>query len=474
MGGFFGAVSKRDCVMDIFFGVDYHSHLGTRRGGMIIYDKEDGFQRQIHSIENTPFRTKFEKDLHDFHGCSGIGCISDTDPQPLLVRSHLGLYALTTVGIIRNDEELIAQYFSDHGHQFMAMSSGKVNATELVAALINQKDNLVDGILHAQKLIDGSLTLLVLTSEGEIIAARDRFGRLPVLIGQNAEGCCVSFESFAYHKLGYSDAYELGPQEIVRITSNGFETLSRSGGDMKICAFLWTYYGYPNSNYEGVNVELMRYRNGELMAKSEQERGVLPEVDYVAGVPDSGTAHAIGYATQSGQTFARTFIKYTPTWPRSFMPENQAVRNQVAKMKQIPIPELIDGKRLLFVDDSIVRGTQLRETVDFLYASGAKEVHMRSACPPIMYSCKYLNFSRGTSDMELIARRTVQELEGDEGHKHLDEYADATTHRGQCMLRAICEKLGFDSLGYQSLDGVLEAIGLPRDKVCTYCWSGRE
>ena len=356
----------------------------------------------------------------------------------------------------------------------MAMSSGKVNATELAAALINQKDNLVDGILHAQKLIDGSLTLLVLTSEGEIIAARDRFGRLPVLIGQNAEGCCVSFESFAYHKLGYSDAYELGPQEIVRITSNGFETLSRSGGDMKICAFLWTYYGYPNSNYEGVNVELMRYRNGELMAKSEQERGVLPEVDYVAGVPDSGTAHAIGYATQSGQTFARPFIKYTPTWPRSFMPENQAVRNQVAKMKQIPIPELIDGKRLLFVDDSIVRGTQLRETVDFLYASGAKEVHMRSACPPIMYSCKYLNFSRGTSDMELIARRTVQELEGDEGHKHLDEYADATTHRGQCMLRAICEKLGFDSLGYQSLDGVLEAIGLPRDKVCTYCWSGRE
>ncbi len=474
MGGFFGAVSKRDCVLDIFFGVDYHSHLGTRRGGMIIYDREDGFQRQIHSIENTPFRTKFEKDLHDFHGCSGIGCISDTDPQPLLVRSHLGLYALTTVGIIRNDEELIAQYFSDHGHQFMAMSSGKVNATELVAALINQKDNLVDGILHAQRLIDGSLTLLVLTSEGEIIAARDRFGRLPVLIGQNADGCCVSFESFAYHKLGYSDAYELGPREIVRITSNGFETLSRPGSEMKICAFLWTYYGYPNSNYEGVNVELMRYRNGEIMAKSEQERGVLPKVDYVAGVPDTGIAHAIGYASQSGQTFARPFIKYTPTWPRSFMPENQAVRNQVAKMKQIPIPELIDGKRLLFVDDSIVRGTQLRETVDFLYASGAKEVHMRSACPPIMYSCKYLNFSRGTSDMELIARRTVQELEGDEGQKHLDEYADATTCRGQCMLKAICEKLGFDSLGYQSLDGVLEAIGLPRDKVCTYCWSGRE
>ena len=474
MGGFFGAVSKRDCVMDIFFGVDYHSHLGTRRGGMIIYDKEDGFQRQIHSIENTPFRTKFEKDLHDFHGCSGIGCISDTDPQPLLVRSHLGLYALTTVGIIRNDEELIAQYFSDHGHQFMAMSSGKVNATELVAALINQKDNLVDGILHAQKLIDGSLTLLVLTSEGEIIAARDRFGRLPVLIGQNAEGCCVSFESFAYHKLGYSDAYELGPQEIVRITSNGFETLSRSGGDMKICAFLWTYYGYPNSNYEGVNVEMMRYRNGAVMARDEKARGALPDVDYVAGVPDSGLPHAIGFANRSGKPFARPFVKYTPTWPRSFMPANQEVRNQVAKMKQIPVPELIEGKKLLFVDDSIVRGTQLRETVEFLYESGAEEVHMRSACPPIMYSCKYLNFSRGNSDMDLLARRTVQELEGDEGQQHLEEYADGTSERGQCMLKTICEKFGFTSLGYQSLDGLLEAIGLDRDKVCTYCWNGKE
>lgn len=474
MGGFFGAVTNKDCVLDIFFGVDYHSHLGTRRGGMIIFDEKDGFQRQIHSIENTPFRTKFEKDLADFHGNCGIGCISDTDPQPLLVRSHLGLYAITTVGIIRNAEQLITQYFSDHGHQFMAMSSGKVNSTELAAALINQKDDLVSGILHAQELIEGSLTLLILTSAGEIIAARDRFGRLPVLIGKSEKGHCVSFESFAYHKLGYHDAYELGPREIVRVRADSFETLSGASDDMKICAFLWTYYGYPNSNYEGVNVELMRYRNGELMAQSELDRGVLPDVDFVAGVPDSGVPHAIGYATRSGKPFARPFVKYTPTWPRSFMPENQEVRNQVAKMKQIPIPELIEGKKLLFVDDSIVRGTQLRETVEFLYDSGAKEVHMRSACPPIMYSCPYLNFSRGTSDMELLARRTVQELEGDEGQKHLDEYADATTERGQCMLACICKKLGFDSLGYQSLDDLLRAIGLPREKVCTYCWNGQE
>ena len=461
-------------MLDVFFGVDYHSHLGTRRGGMIIFDEKDGFQRQIHSIENTPFRTKFEKDLHEFHGGSGIGCISDTDPQPLLVRSHLGLYAITTVGIIRNAEELIAQYFSDHGHQFMAMSSGKVNSTELAAALINQKEDLVSGILHAQSLIEGSLTLLILQADGSIIAARDRVGRLPVLIGKSGSGCCVSFESFAYHKLGYQDAYELGPQEIVRITSDGFETLSPPGDKMRICAFLWTYYGYPNSNYEGVNVELMRYRNGERMAQSELDRGMLPEVDCVAGVPDSGIAHAIGYAARSGQPFSRPFVKYTPTWPRSFMPENQDVRNQVAKMKQIPIPELIAGKKLLFVDDSIVRGTQLRETVDFLYSSGASEVHMRSACPPIMYSCPYLNFSRGSSDMELLARRTVQKLEGDEGQKHLDEYSDATTHRGQCMLESICKEMGFESLGYQSLDGLLDAIGLPRDKICTYCWSGRE
>ena len=473
MGGFFGAISKRDCVLDLFFGVDYHSHLGTRRGGMAIYDERDGFQRQIHNIENTPFRTKFEKDLADFHGRSGIGCISDTDPQPLLVRSHLGLYAITTVGIINNADRLVETYFSDHGHQFMAMSSGKVNATELTAALINQKDDLISGIRHAQEAIDGSATILILTQDG-ILCARDRLGRLPVLIGKNEDGCCVSFESFAYHKLGYEDAYELGPQEIVRVTAEGWETLSPAGTQMKICAFLWTYYGYPNSNYEGVNVEVMRYRNGEIMARDEVQQGRLPKVDYVAGVPDSGVPHAIGVGNRSGTPFARPFFQDPPTWPRSFMPVNQDVRNQVAKMKQIPVPELIEGKKLLFVDDSIVRGTQLRETVEFLYESGAAEVHMRSACPPIMYGCKFLNFSRSNSDMELLARKTVQELEGDEGQEHLDEYADASTQRGACMLQSICKTLGFDSLGYQSLDGLLEAIGIDRDQICTYCWTGKE
>ena len=473
MGGFFGAISKRDVTLDIFFGVDYHSHLGTRRGGMIIYDQQDGFQRQIHSIENTPFRTKFEKDLQKFHGTSGIGCISDTDPQPLLVRSHLGVYAISTVGIINNAEELVEDYFNGHARQFMAMSSGKVNACELTAALINQKDTLVEGIQYAQQVIDGSSTILILTPEG-IVAARDRLGRLPVLIGQNDEGCCVSFESFACTKVGYANAYELGPGEIVRVTADGWETLAPAGDKMRICAFLWTYYGYPNSNYEGQNVEVTRCRNGEIMARAEKARGALPDVDWVAGVPDSGVPHAIGYANASGKPFARPFVKYTPTWPRSFMPANQEVRNQVAKMKQIPVPELIQGKKLLFVDDSIVRGTQLRETVDFLYGAGAREVHMRSACPPIMYGCKYLNFSRSNSSMELLARKTVQELEGDEGQKHLEEYADSSTQRGQCLLKSICQKLGFDSLGYQSLDGLLEAIGIHRDKVCTYCWTGKE
>ena len=474
MGGFFGAVSKRDCVLDIFFGVDYHSHLGTRRGGMVIYDKDTGFKRQIHNIESTPFRTKFENDLNDFHGMSGIGCISDTDPQPLLVRSHLGLYAITTVGIINNAEELVKEYFSDHGRQFMAMSSGAVNATELVAALINLKDDIASGIRNAQELIKGSLTLLILNDKGEIIAARDKLGRLPVLIGQNDEGCCVSFESFAYQKLGYADAYELGPGEIVEVTADGYQSIAPAGEKMRICSFLWSYFGYPNSCYEGINVEVMRYKNGMIMAEMEQERGIMPEVDCVAGVPDSGLPHAIGYANRSGKPFARPFIKYTPTWPRSFMSANQAVRSQVAKMKQIPVSELIKDKKLMFIDDSIVRGTQLKETVEFLYECGANEVHMRSACPPIMYACKYLNFSRSNSDMDLLSRRVIQELEGNIGQEHVDEYADPTTERGKCMRKAICEKLGFDSLVYQSLDGLLKAIGIDPDKVCTYCWTGKE
>ena len=473
MGGFFGTISRKDCKYDVFFGTDYHSHLGTRRGGMAFYDEKKGFQRQIHNIENTPFRTKFESDLQKFSGHAGIGCISDTDPQPLLVRSHLGMFAIATVGLINNAEALVDQAFSGPGHQFMAMSSGKVNSTELTAALINLKDNLVDGIRYAQSAIDGSCTILLLTTDG-LIAARDRLGRIPVLVGQSLEGCCVSFESFAYHKLGYQDYYELGPGEIVKITPEGVTQLSAPGKDMKICAFLWTYYGYPNSNYEGRNVEVMRYKNGEIMARDEIKNGTMPDVDYVAGVPDSGLPHAIGYANLSHKPFARPFVKYTPTWPRSFTPEDQNVRNQVAKMKQIPVPELIQDQKLLFVDDSIVRGTQLRETVDFLYESGAKEVHMRSACPPIMYGCKYLNFSSSKSEMELLTRKTIQNLEGLEGQKHLEEYADASTRRGKCMLKTICEEMGFDSLGYQSLEGLLEAIGLDKDKVCTYCWNGKE
>lgn len=473
MGGFFGAISKKDVVLDVFFGADYHSHLGTRRGGLAFYDAECGFQRQIHNIENTPFRTKFEADLPKFSGCSGIGSISDTDPQPLLVRSHLGFYAIATVGVIHNEDQLVDTYFSDHGHQFMAMSSGKVNQTELLAALINQKDSFVEGIRHAQDAIDGTATIIILTKDC-LIAARDKLGRLPLHVGKNDDGFCVTFESFTYHKLGYDDFHELGPGEIVRLTSDSFEQLAEPGENMKICAFLWAYYGYPNSNYEGRNVEVMRYKNGEIMAREEAAAGIMPDVDYVAGVPDSGLPHGIGYSNHSHKPFARPFVKYTPTWSRSFTPTNQAVRNQVAKMKQIPVPELIQGKKLLLIDDSIVRGTQLRETVDFLYDSGAKEVHMRSACPPIMYGCRYLNFSRSKSEMELLTRKTIQRLEGEIGLSHLDEYADRKTERGQCLLKSICEEMGFDSLEFQTLDGMLEAIGLDRNRVCTYCWTGKE
>ena len=474
MGGFFGAASKRDVVYDVFFGVDYHSHLGTRRAGLIFYDGEGAFQREIHSIENTPFRTRFEDDLPSFHGNSGIGCISDTDPQPLLMRSHLGVFAITTVGCINNYDELVDRYLGKGMRQFTAMSSGAINTTELVAALINHEQDFVSGIKFAQDAIDGSLTLLIMDEAGSIYAARDKLGRLPVLIGRDEDGFCISFESFAYHKLGYEDFHELGPGEIVRVTAEGCETLVSPGEEMKICAFLWVYYGYPNSNYEGENVEVMRYRNGSIMARDERARGELPEVDYVAGVPDSGTPHAIGYAHESGAPFGRPFIKYTPTWPRSFMPTNQEMRNRVATMKLVPVPELIEGKRLLFVDDSIVRGTQLQNTVDFLYQSGAAEVHMRSACPPIMFGCKYLTFSRNKSIMDLIARRVVHRLEGEEGSEHLDEYIDPTTERGKCLVKTICEDMGFDSLSYQSLDGMLEAIGIDREKICTYCWNGRE
>ena len=473
MGGFFGAISRKNCKYDVFFGTDYHSHLGTKRGGLAFYDPELGFQRQIHNIENTPFRTKFEGDLNKMDGCAGIGCISDSDPQPLLVRSHLGMFAISNVGIINNSEKLVEQIFSAPGQIFQAMSSGKINSNDLITALISRCSDLVTGIQYAQSQIEGSCTLLILTHDG-IIAARDKLGRLPVIVAKNEDGCCVAMESFACQKLGYQPFYNLGPGEIVKITADGVEQLAAPGAKMKICAFLWSYYGYPNSNYEGVNVEVMRCRNGEIMARQEEGQGTLPDVDYIAGVPDSGVPHAIGYANQSHKPFARPFVKYTPTWARSFTPSNQEMRNLIAEMKQIPVPELIENKKLLLVDDSIVRGTQLRETVEFLYKSGAKEVHMRSACPPIMYACKYLNFSRSNSEMELLTRKTIQKLEGDEGQNHIAEYADATTERGKCMLQTICQEMGFDSLGYQSLDGLLEAIGLDRDKVCTYCWTGEE
>ncbi len=474
MGGFFGAVTKDDAIADAFFGADYHSHLGTRRGGMAAYDSEIGLQRDIHNIQNSPFRTKFEKVFEEMKGNSAIGCISDFEPQPLLIRSNLGTYALCVIGTINNKDELINQFLSFSGGHFGVMTGGHVNMIELVAALINQKSDFVEGIKFAQKQIDGTASILILKDDGNIIAARDKVGRLPILVGKSDRGYCVSFESFAYEKLGYEFYKELGPAEIVEITANEVTVLSAPLKRKKICSFLWSYYGYPTSMYEGINVEMMRYRNGEIMARNDMAVGNALEVDYVGGVPDSGTPHAIGYANESHKKFARAFIKYTPTWSRSFTPTHQSERNKVAKMKQIAIHDLIKDKNLLFVDDSIVRGTQLKETVDFLYSNGAKSVHMRSACPPIMYGCKYLNFSRATSDNDLIARRVILELEGEEGFKHLDEYADSSTERGKKMRQAICEKFHFASLEFQSLEGIIEAIGLDESELCTYCWNGKE
>ena len=468
MGGFFGVVSKQDCVTDLFFGVDYHSHLGTRRGGMAVYSKE-GFERSIHNIENAPFRTKFERDVDEMHGNMGIGCISDNEAQPLLVRSHLGSYAITTVGRINNETELTERAMRSGRAHFLEMSGGKVNATELVATVIDEEQDLVSGLLHAQEVIDGSMSILLLTPEG-IYASRDRLGRTPIVVGQKGGAACVSFESFAYLNLGYHTLRELGPGEIVRITAEGVETLSPARKPMKICAFLWMYYGYPTSVYEGVNVEAMRCRNGEIMAKNDDHS----TAESVAGIPDSGIAHAIGYANHSGIPFTRPFIKYTPTWPRSFMPVNQEMRNLVAHMKLIPVDELIRGKSLMFIDDSIVRGTQMRETVQFLYESGAKEVHIRSACPPIVYGCKYLNFSRSSSELDLITRRIMLEIEGDKALDHLEEYTVSASERYKEMIARIAKKLDFTTLGYQSREGMLEAIGLPEEQVCTYCWSGKE
>ena len=474
MGGFFGITSKCDCMMDVFFGVDYHSHLGTRRGGMAAYDAEIGLQRKIHNIENSPFRTKFEHIFNEMFGTSAIGCISDSDPQPMLIRSRIGTYALCTVGVINNSDALIDNYLSFSGGHFDAMTGGKVNSTELVAALINQKSNFAEGIQFAQTVIEGTCNILILTDKGHLIAARDRVGRIPVQIGMDENGYAVSFEQFAYTKLGYEHVKELGPGEIVELTPDAIVQLAKPGKEMHMCAFLWSYYGYPTSTFEGVNVEAMRYRNGAAIAERDMEQGRSMDIDYVGGVPDSGTPHAIGYANRTKIPFARAFIKYTPTWSRSFTPARQSDRKKVAKMKQIPVHELIAGKNLLFVDDSIVRGTQLQETVEFLYNNGAKSVHMRSACPPIMFGCKYLNFSRSTSDMDLISRRVIVELEGEEGLNYIEEYADGNSERGKKMRKAICEKFGFASLGFQTIEGVVNAIGLDRCKLCTYCWDGKE
>lgn len=474
MGGFFGIASRRECLVDVFFGTDYHSHLGTRTGGLAAYDPKLGLQRVIHNIENSPFRTKFEHVFEEMQGISAIGCISDSDPQPLLICSNLGTYAICMVGVITNAERLIEQYLSFSGGHFNAMTGGRINATELCAALINQKSSFAEGLRFAQNVIQGSASILILKEDGTIIAARDRLGRLPILVGKNPDGYAVTFESFAYQKLGYTPYMELGPSEIVEITAEGVKQLMPPTEEMRMCAFLWTYYGYPTSTYEGINVETMRYRNGEILAENDEKLGNVIDLDYVSGVPDSGTPHAIGYSNKCHAQFARPFIKYTPTWPRSFMSAKQTDRKKVAKMKMVPVHDLIEKKNLLFVDDSIVRGTQLKETVDFLYDNGAKSVHMRSACPPIMYSCKYLNFSRNTDEMELLARRVIAELEGEEGFKHLDEYSDSSTERGRAMRRAICEKLHFASLEFQSLEGIIKAIGLPACKLCTYCWNGKE
>lgn len=474
MGGFFGATCKGDAIEDVFFGTDYHSHLGTRRAGIAAYDKSVGLQREIHNIQNSPFRTKFEHVFDEMQGVSAIGVISDYDPQPLLIRSNLGTYAICTIGIINNSDRLISNFLSYSGGHFDAMTGGNVNGTELVAALINQKSNFVDGIRFAQREIEGTASILILKDDGNIIAARDRLGRIPVCIGGSDYGYCVSFEAFAYKKLGYSHVKELGPGEIVEISADGVTQLEQPGEEMRICSFLWSYYGYPTSDYEGVNVEMMRYRNGSIMADNDAESGKNKGIDYVGGVPDSGTPHAIGYANESKIPFARAFIKYTPTWSRSFISPRQKERSRVAKMKQIPVHDLIQGKSLLFVDDSIVRGTQIKETVDFLYENGAKEVHMRSACPPVMFGCKYLNFTRATNDMELIARRIIAELEGEEGFKYIDEYSDGTTERGKCFREALCKKLRLASIEFQSLKGIIDAIGIDQCKLCTYCWNGKE
>lgn len=472
MGGFFGAASKTDCVFDVFYGTDYHSHLGTRRAGLAFFHPDSGFEKAIHNIESSPFRSKFFDDYHTMKGILGIGCISDYEAQPIFIRSHHGSFAITTVGKINNIDELSSELLENNTH-FFEMQNGEINPTELVAALINRKENFIEGIRYAQERIDGSISMLILTPVG-IYAVRDKLGRTPISIGKKDDGSyCASFESFAYLNLGYKHHKDLGPGEIDVININSCVTLVNPQKNRRICAFLWVYYGYPTSEYENVNVEAMRYRCGQLLAKSDREKDDV-KADIAAGVPDSGLACAIGYSNESGIPYARPFIKYTPTWPRSFMPPSQDKRNLIAKMKLIPIRNLIEGKSLLLVDDSIVRGTQLRETTDFLYESGAREVHIRLGCPPILYCCKYLNFSRSNSEMDLITRRVIRELEGeDPSEEVLNEYADSSTERYRNMVDRIRQIMHFTTLRYPRVQDIIEAIGLPADQVCTYCWDGQ-
>lgn len=470
MSGFFGVVSKEDCVFDLFYGTDYHSHLGTRRAGMAVYDKDSGFDRAIHNIENSPFRTKFTSESTSMHGQMGIGCISDYEAQPIYIRSHHGSFAIVTAGKVNNSAEILEKHISSHTH-FFEMTGGEVNPTELVAAIINQKDNLIEGIRFAQEIVEGSLSMLILTPIG-VYAARDKLGRTPVVIGKKDEGYCASMESFTHLNLGYKNYKELGPGEIAVMTADGVKTIVQPGNDMRICAFLWVYYGYPSSSYEGISVEKMRYNCGRILARKDKGQ-ISPDI--VAGVPDSGIAHAVGYANESGIPYARPFVKYTPTWPRSFMPPNQTKRNLIAKMKLLAIHDLIEDQKLLLIDDSIVRGTQLRETTDFLYESGAKEVHIRLGCPPLMYVCKYLSFSRSNSDMDLITRRVIADLEGKQPDAQtIAEYADPTSQKYANMIEEIRKLMHFTSLRYPTVEDVVEATGLPKEKLCTYCWDGRE
>ncbi len=469
MGGFFGVASKKNCTLELFYGVDYHSHLGTRRGGMAMYGTA-GFQRAIHIIENSPFRTKFEKDAEELEGNLGIGCISDFEPQPLLIQSHLGSFAITTVGKINNLDSLLKETYRDGRSHFQEMSGGQINATELIASLICKADSIVDGIRYVQGLVDGSMTMLLMTEEG-IYAARDKYGRTPVAIGKREDAYCVSFENFAYLNLGFTHDRELGPAEIAFVTPEGVETVSPPGDEMKICSFLWVYYGYPTSSYEGINVEQMRYQCGGMLAK--RDNGTV-DADIVAGVPDSGIAHAVGYANASGIPYARPFIKYTPTWPRSFMPTNQSQRDLIARMKLIPVQALIEDKKLLLIDDSIVRGTQLRETTEFLYQSGAKEVHIRPACPPLLFGCKYLNFSRSKSELDLITRRIIEEREEEVTPEVLETYADPASPKYDEMIEEIRKRLSFTTLRYHRLDDLVESIGISPCKLCTYCFNGKE